>query len=706
MIPATSAQFRFDGILVDPAGFSVTKAGRKLELEPRAFHVLRYLLERPGRLVTKDELIQEVWGGVSVTDNALTRVIAQLRRELGDNAKSARYIETVPTQGYRFLAPVETGAFDTPDVQPTASRRTPLLAIAAVAAVILGAAALLFSRVSPTLPPASPQSMQFTSTNGLQLGASFSPDGNLLVYSSDRSGRFELYSRPVAPGGRETALTSDGLQNIMPAWSPDGNWIAYHSAAHNALRVIPSSGGTPRTVSDFGLDPVWSPDSKRLVLRSGVYLSAIPADLGSLQPSRLYIVSVDGGTPVPLPTAPKGHNAPVAVTWPAGSDSIYFVTTSMSARGSLWRQRIDGQSTPELLQQAADQFWYGLAPSPDGRHFYISAATPNLAFSLMRVSRDGTGAPVAAMQTGAAMPRGLTMSPKGKLAYTLATMSSNLYKLPLHPKTGEAAGPPVELTQETGTRVTLPTFSPDGSMIAYNARRMGVQSDIYVVPSSGGEPRQVTSNPAPEVMPNWLADGRTIIFTRKEGELTKLVRVTLDDARTQDVRPLEYGPTMARVSPQGDQFLFQLWAKGHLGMYRSGKGRDTPQLITTPDENIGFGVWSPDGTRVVAERFVNDMTNLVVLASEGGAVKQLTNEPGQSWAHSWAPDNDHVAFAGMRGGLWGLFSISVSKGKQKTLLEPGLARGFVRYPSWSPRGDMIVFERAESRGNIFILDLP
>ena len=74
--------------------------------------------------------------------------------------------------------------------------------------------------------------------------------------------------------------------------------------------------------------------------------------------------------------------------------------------------------------------------------------------------------------------------------------------------------------------------------------------------------------------------------------------------------------------------------------------------------------------------------------------------------HSWAADNDRIAVAGMRAGMWGLYSISASTGKQKTLLEPGLARGFVRYPSWSPRGDMIVFERAESRGNIFLLDLP
>src|SRR5688500_20317530 len=69
--------------------------------------VLHYLVENRGRLVSKEELIQAVWGETFVTDNALTRVIAQLRKALGDSAKQARYIETVPTQGYRFIAAVE-----------------------------------------------------------------------------------------------------------------------------------------------------------------------------------------------------------------------------------------------------------------------------------------------------------------------------------------------------------------------------------------------------------------------------------------------------------------------------------------------------------------------------------------------------------------------------------------------------------------------
>ena len=73
MHPAAAACFRFDDVLVDTATFSAVRGGQKLTLEPRAFQVLRYLVEHPGRLVTKEELIQEVRGGAFVTDNALTR---------------------------------------------------------------------------------------------------------------------------------------------------------------------------------------------------------------------------------------------------------------------------------------------------------------------------------------------------------------------------------------------------------------------------------------------------------------------------------------------------------------------------------------------------------------------------------------------------------------------------------------------------------
>src|SRR5262249_47747515 len=81
------------------------------------------LIEKRGQLVEKRELIDVVWGGTFVTDNALTRVIAQLRKALGDDAKESRYIGTVPTRGYRFISEVisEESAVDDPPVLETSS---------------------------------------------------------------------------------------------------------------------------------------------------------------------------------------------------------------------------------------------------------------------------------------------------------------------------------------------------------------------------------------------------------------------------------------------------------------------------------------------------------------------------------------------------------------------------------------------------------
>ncbi|MBK7927906.1 MAG: PD40 domain-containing protein [Bryobacterales bacterium] len=711
MIPATAPRYQFDGVLVDPVAFRATRAGQPLTLEPRAFHLLLYLVENPNRLITKEELIQSVWSGAFVTDNALTRVIAQLRRELGDNPKSPRYIETIPTQGYRFLATVEIApAPAAPKPAPSApppARRLPRLPLAISAALLLAAGAFLAGRQTNPISPTNLQTLQFTTGEGLQLGAAFSPDGNTLAYASDKSGRFELYIRPLTPGAREIPLTSDGLMNIMPAWSPDGRWIAYHSAALNALRLIPATGGTPRTLSDFGLEPAWAPDSQRLVFRSGVYLSPVTADFGSLRASRLFLVNLSGGAPTPITDLPLGHGGHTSPCWSSGSNSVYFLTASSLTATTLWRLPMDRPSQPEPLHRANSQTWFSLACAPGGRDLYLSSATPAFEFSISRLS---TGAPAALpqpiLQTGLLVPRNLAVSSTGKLAYTLMALSSNLHRLPLDPATGLPSGPPTELTRETGTRVTLPTFSPDGSLVAYNARRLGVQSDIYVVPSTGGEPEQITTNPAPEVMPNWLADSRTLVFTRKSGNSASLVKVSVGDARTTELTPLVHGPNMARVSPTGDRFLFQSWASGHLGLYLSGMEQQPPLRLTPPNLDIGYASWSPNGARIAAELFENDFTHLIVLDAKGGPLRRLTRVPGQSWPNSWAPDNDRIAIAGQRNGLWGLYSISASTGKEVTLLPPALARGFVRYPGWSPRGDSLVYERAEARGNLFILDLP
>ena len=120
--PASS--YLFDDVRVDVASFRVERGGRAVPLEPKAFDLLVLLLAADGRVVTKQEILESVWKDTAVTDNALTRIVAQLRRALGDDAREAKYIETVPTRGYRWIAPVRREVA----ARPGAPARVPVAA--------------------------------------------------------------------------------------------------------------------------------------------------------------------------------------------------------------------------------------------------------------------------------------------------------------------------------------------------------------------------------------------------------------------------------------------------------------------------------------------------------------------------------------------------------------------------------------------------
>jgi len=94
---AKSLIYEFDGIRVEADEAQAFRDGRRLAIEPKAFRVLVYLLERRGQLVRKEELRTAVWAETYVTENAVARAIAVLRRALGDNKEEPKYIQTVPT---------------------------------------------------------------------------------------------------------------------------------------------------------------------------------------------------------------------------------------------------------------------------------------------------------------------------------------------------------------------------------------------------------------------------------------------------------------------------------------------------------------------------------------------------------------------------------------------------------------------------------
>ena len=102
-----SACFAFEGFVLDTRERRLVEGDSPVELNARYLDALALLVRDGGKLVPKDQFLDEVWRGVPVTDEALTQCIKTLRRKLGDDANRPRFIETVPKHGYRFIAPVE-----------------------------------------------------------------------------------------------------------------------------------------------------------------------------------------------------------------------------------------------------------------------------------------------------------------------------------------------------------------------------------------------------------------------------------------------------------------------------------------------------------------------------------------------------------------------------------------------------------------------
>ena len=98
--------YRFLDFELSEGEFCLSRSGQRIALEPKALRVLTLLIRRAGHLVDKQELLGSVWPNSFVEENTLTRTIAILRRELGDSSRDSKIIETVPTRGYRFIAPV------------------------------------------------------------------------------------------------------------------------------------------------------------------------------------------------------------------------------------------------------------------------------------------------------------------------------------------------------------------------------------------------------------------------------------------------------------------------------------------------------------------------------------------------------------------------------------------------------------------------
>ncbi|HUQ95188.1 MAG TPA: winged helix-turn-helix domain-containing protein [Bryobacteraceae bacterium] len=692
---------QFDEIVIDVGNMEVRKGSHTVELEPNFFRVLVYLAENANRVVTKEELLKEVWNGAFVTDNALTRVIAQLRKALGDDAKQARYIETVPTVGYRFLADVRIQQPDQPVPEPQPPAYVPRrinwwIPIGAFSAILL-AYLMPFIKIWTSGGPPVLKPVQFTTAGGLDLHPSFSPDGSNLTYASDKSGNFEIYVMQVVPGGREIQLTKDGQENLQPAWSPDGSSIAYTSVKNRGIFVIPALGGMPRRVTDMGSQPAWFPDGKQIAFRDeGVSSAAFPEVAPGTQ-STVWTVPAQGGTPKQIthPGAPEGRHSNPQIS-PDGRRLGFLSFEFMRLGGirelDLWTGELSSVNTAPAL---AISFVYG----PDGGTMFFLGMTDKDTSGLYQLVKGRP--PELLMRVDFTHIRDLTLTSRGNRAgYSASAMASNLWQV--SPKTGETR----QVTHESAYRFTQSVFSPDGTRLAYLMRLRGLTGDLYISDANGGNATQVTRNPAWNYLVSWMPDGKSIVYQAQRDGESGLFQFSLQDGSEKKFARIDNKVGISRLSPDGKELVYQQRDGTVDTIWKMEIASGKKTQLTFPSHSISYPCWSADGKWIAAESRQGADSHLVVLSAKGGAVRQLTNRPGHAWVFSWSPDGREIAVAGFWDAVWNVYAVNFETGDARKLTENKLFRTFMRYPSWSPKGDPIVFERNETKGNIFLADMP
>jgi len=721
---------RFGDLEVDENRMELRRGGSAIEAEPKSLRVLFYLIHNRDRVVSKEELIREVWAGSSVTDNALTRSVAQLRKALNDDARQPRYIETVPTVGYRFLPAVDK-AFEPATQEVKAESRRKWLWPALAMAVLAATFAAVWHRRTPADDLTPLRLIQITMDAGLTSSPALSPDGKLVAYSSDAndSGQRDIFVRQVA-GGPAVRLTFDGAGNTMPDFSPDGSRIVFHSnRAGGGIYEVPALGGASRLIAPGGLNPRFSPNGSQIAYWTGAPNVSIAVPGGGA----VWIVAAAGGEP--RHPGGKFTNARYPIWSPDGKYLLFVGYTSEKTyeqtaldwylapanggqalrTGAFEALKRAGLDARELNSNPAASFGILGLPKPgcwlakDNRVIFSTAIGAAWNLWQTRISSRGKiDGSLRRLTAGAGNESDPSCASDGEVAFTSTQLREDVWVLPIDLNQGKSAGSMKAVTESPAVREHA-SLSRDGRYVAYASTQSG-RMGLWMRDLETGEESSVASSPYVRRYAVVSPSGRMVAFSSFEND-NRVIYISALDGAIQKVCE-----TCFRATDWSNDEKTLLVFDGNpyrVSLLDIANRRLTP-ILSKAKRNLLYARFSPDNRRVsFTERADPDHAWIAIAPIKGTELIPEADwiriaEAGlEDWAN-WSPDGNTLYFTSSRDGHTCLWAQRLDPETHKPAgdafaVQHLHARLSYQQGGWSAAGGRIAMVLREDTGNIWMM---